>query len=121
MLRLVDLVKLTHGSIESKAKLIDDFHESFPECTKNSIERRIKEFFVKDRRGDDPKLRYYASEDILAIESVALAFPEGSNNPELLKLASKRIQPLLNEIQPIKRENEEKKRVENERQEREKA
>lgn len=68
MLRLVDLIKLTHGSIESKAKLIDDFHEAFPECTKNSIERRIKEFFVKDRRGDDPKLRYYASDELLAIE-----------------------------------------------------
>ena len=84
-------MKLTHGSIESKAKLIDDFHEAFPECTKNSIERRIKEFFIKDRRGDDPKQRYYASDEVLAIESVALAFPEGSNNSELLKLASERI------------------------------
>ena len=91
MLRLVDLVRLTHDSIESKAKLIDDFHEAFPECTKNSIERCIKEFFIKDRRGDDPKLRYYASDEVFAIESVALVFPEGSNDSELLKLASERI------------------------------
>jgi hypothetical protein len=26
-----------------------------PECSKNSIERKIKEFFIKDKWGDDPK------------------------------------------------------------------
>jgi hypothetical protein len=50
-----DLVKLVHGSFDSKSKLIDDFNEMNPECSKNSIERKIKEFFVKDKRGDDPK------------------------------------------------------------------
>ena len=42
-----DLVKLIHGSFDSKSKLIDDFNEMNPECSKNSIERKIKEFFVK--------------------------------------------------------------------------
>jgi hypothetical protein len=54
-LKMGDLVKLVHGSFDSKSKLIDDFNEMNPECSKNSIERKIKEFFVKDKRGDDPK------------------------------------------------------------------
>ena len=54
-LKLVELVRMVHGSFDSKPKLIDDFHEQHPECSKNSIERRLKDYFVKDRREDDPR------------------------------------------------------------------
>jgi hypothetical protein len=56
---------MIHGSFESKSKLIDDFNEMHPECSKNSIERKIKEYFIKDKRDDDPKQRYYSTEEIL--------------------------------------------------------
>lgn len=55
-----------------------------PECSKNSIERKIKEFFIKDKRGDDPKQRFYANEEILM--TLKDEFPGGSINEELLLL-----------------------------------
>ena len=58
---------MVHGSLEAKPKLIDDFHEQNPECSKNSIERKLKDNFVKDKRDQDPKPRYYASNEILEL------------------------------------------------------
>lgn len=54
-LKLPELVRFVHGSLESKQKLIDDFNEAHPECSKNSIEKKLKENFDKDKRNDDPK------------------------------------------------------------------
>ena len=65
-LKLSHLVKMVHGSFEPKPKICDDFNEQNPECSKNSIEKKLKEFFVKDKRGEDPRLRYYANDEILA-------------------------------------------------------
>ena len=55
MFKLPELVRMVHGSLESKPKLIDDFNEAHPECSKNSIERKLKECFTKDKRDRDPK------------------------------------------------------------------
>jgi len=87
--RLADLVRFAHGSLEPKPKLIEDFNEKFPECSKNSVERKLKEYFVKDQRGEDPKQRYYASEDILKM--LETDFPGGLANPELTELAKNRV------------------------------
>lgn len=57
---------MVHGSLESKQKIIDDFNEMYPECSKNSIERKLKECFIKDKKPEEPRLRYFASEDLLA-------------------------------------------------------
>ena len=57
---------MVHGNTEPKPKIIDDFNEAHPECSKNSIERKLKESFLKDKRGEDPKQRYYASDELLA-------------------------------------------------------
>lgn len=54
-LKLSSLVRMVHGSFESKPKICDDFNEQNPECSKNSIEKKLKEFFVKDQRGEDPR------------------------------------------------------------------
>ena len=88
-LKLAELVRFVHGSLESKQKLIDDFNEAHPECSKNSIEKRIKECFEKDKRGDDPKHRYYAQETLLS--ELKEVFPQGLETPELVELAKQRI------------------------------
>jgi hypothetical protein len=44
-----------HGSFESKQKIIDDFHARFPDCSKKSIERKMFDLFVKEKRSEDPK------------------------------------------------------------------
>lgn len=37
----------------------------YPECSKKSIEKKIKLLFVKEKKGDDPRTRWYASESTL--------------------------------------------------------
>lgn len=116
-LKLVQLVKMVHGSFDSKPKLIDDFHEQHPECSKNSIERKLKDHFVKDKRNEDPRQRYYANDELLDLVKDAL--PGGQQNEELIELASARLKPVLEEIQLAEREQEEKRRAELEQKEQE--
>ena len=63
---LPDLVRLVHGSFEPKHKILDEFNEVHPDCSKNSIEKKLKDFFIKDKRGEDPRQRYYANDEILS-------------------------------------------------------
>jgi hypothetical protein len=105
-LKLDALINLLHGSLESKPKMIDDFNEAHPECSKNSIEKKIRECFVKDKRGQDPRQRYYATDEFLQQQG----FIEGSEKlQELQLLAQKRVQPLIDEIRQAQQELEEKK------------
>ena len=87
---------MVHGSLESKPKIIDEFNDQFPECSKNSIERKLKNGFVKDKRGDDPRYRYYATDDLLL--QLSETFPGGKDNETLVSLAQERIQPFLDEL-----------------------
>lgn len=64
-LKLGSLIRMVYGSFEPKPKICDDFNEQNPECSRNSIEKKLKEFFIKDKRGEDPRLRYYANDEIL--------------------------------------------------------
>ena len=53
--RLIELVKVMHGSFESKQKILDDFHARFPECSKKSIESKMRDLFEKDKKNTDPR------------------------------------------------------------------
>lgn len=53
---------MVHGSFESKQKLIEDFNTLNPECSKKSIEKKMKDLFVKDKKEEDPRFRWYATE-----------------------------------------------------------
>lgn len=63
---LPQLVRMVHGSFEPKHKISEDFNLLHPECSKNSIEKKLKEYFSKDKRGVDPRQRYYANDDMLS-------------------------------------------------------
>ncbi len=39
-----------HGSFESKQYIIDTFNERFPDCSKKSIERKMRDLFDKDKK-----------------------------------------------------------------------
>ena len=83
-LKLSELVRLVHGNFESKATLIEEFVKVHTECSRNSVEKKIKELFVKDKRGSDPRQRYYTQE--AALEGpLAELFPGGTANPELVE------------------------------------
>ena len=64
-MKLVELVRLLHGSFESKQKILEDFSCQNPECSKKSIERKMRDLFVKEKKGEDPKARWYATESTL--------------------------------------------------------
>ena len=97
--KLSELVRMVHGSFEPKPKICDDFNEKNPECSKNSIERKLKEYFVKDKRGEDPRQRYYANEEIVSRSGIDVA--------ELNAIASERLEPLLAEIKAAQLEIDE--------------
>ena len=61
----MDLVKLMHGSFESKQKIMEDFIARFPDCSKKSIERKMQDLFDKDKKDTDPRQRWYATESTL--------------------------------------------------------
>ena len=68
--KLKDLVYVMHGSFESKQKILDDFHLKYPDCSKKSIEKKLKDLFVKEKRDDDPRHRYYATESTLVEQNL---------------------------------------------------
>jgi hypothetical protein len=72
---------MMHGSFESKQKIIEDFNTNNPECSKKSIEKKMRELFVKDKKGDDPRARWYATESTL----VDLNLTEDNSLVELIK------------------------------------
>ena len=88
-LKLPELVLMVHGSLESKQKIIDDFNEMYPECSKNSIERKLKECFNKDKKQEEPRQRYFASEELLV--NLTEEFPGGCENEKLVELAKSRL------------------------------
>lgn len=63
--KLIELVKMMHGSFQSKQKIIEDFNLKNPECSRKSIEKKMRDLFEKDKKGDDPRQRWYATESTL--------------------------------------------------------
>ena len=61
---LPKLIRHVHGSLDAKPKLIEDFLEMHPECSRNSVFRKF-ELFVKEKRSNDPRQRYYATDAAL--------------------------------------------------------
>ena len=91
---LPTLIRHVHGSLDSKTKLIEDFLEQHPECSRNSVFRKF-ELFAKEKRSNDIRQRYYVTQ--AAIEGLD-DFPNGLENEELIQLEKERLQPLLDEI-----------------------
>ena len=91
---LPKLIRHIHGSLDSKTKLVEDFLEQHPECSRNSVFRKF-ELFVKEKRLNDVRPRYYVTE--AALEGLE-DFPGGLENEELTQLAKERLQPLLDKI-----------------------
>lgn len=102
---LPTLIRHVHGSLDSKTKLIEDFLEQHPECSRNSVFRKF-DLFAKEKRANDIRQRYYVTQ--AAIEGLD-EFPNGLENEELINLEKERLQPLLDEIaEQEKREQIEK-------------
>lgn len=107
-LRLPELVKMMHGSFESKSKIFEDFHQKFSECTKKSILLKMRELFEKDKKGQDPRQRWYATESTLIENNL-------QDDEELKLLFKERLQQAVVEAAKVKEEQQklkEEKKVE---------
>ena len=93
--KLAQLIRHVHGSLDPKAKLIEDFLEQHVECSRNSVEKKLKELFVKEKREQDLRARYYVTE---AAFTTVTVFEGGVDCPELVQLAKDRLQPMLDEM-----------------------
>ena len=54
-MKLAELVKMMHGSFQSKQKIIEDFNIKNPECSRKSIEKKMRDLFEKDKKANDPR------------------------------------------------------------------
>ena len=59
---IMELIQMVHGSFESKQKIVDDFNGQYSDCSKKSIEKKMKELFTKDKKEEDPRARWYATQ-----------------------------------------------------------
>lgn len=96
---LTELVMLMHGSFESKPKIIEDFNTQFPDCSKKSIEKKTRDLFVKDKRDNDPRTRWYATESTLADHNLV-------DSPDLAWLMAERLNVVLEEVAKLKEEQD---------------
>lgn len=90
---------MMHGSFESKQKIIEDFNQKFPDCSKKSIENKVKDLFEKDKKGEDPRQRWYATESTL----IELNLGE---DEELKTLSEERLKVVLDELNKVKEEQQ---------------
>ena len=90
------LIHFVYGSLDSKQQIIDDFNDKYPDCSKKSIERVFKEIIIKEKRENDLRPVWYASEQILS-ELPELATEEAKET--LRQLSIDRMKPLIEEAE----------------------
>lgn len=56
--KIKEFVEMVHGSYEAKFKLIEDFAQAHPECSKASVERKLREIASKEKEHSQGKFRY---------------------------------------------------------------
>lgn len=102
--KIKELILLMHGSFQSKQKLIDDFNTKYPECSKLSIEKKMKDLFVKEKQGDDPKARWYATESTLVVNGLEEDQSLKSLSEERLNVVKEEMQKQKDEMIKMKEE-----------------
>lgn len=81
---------MLYSSLDAKQTIVEDFHQKYPDCSKKSIERLLKEITVREKRDGDEKAVYYCTAECWQeLTEVQQA--------ELQTLASDRMQPLREE------------------------
>lgn len=85
-----ELLQLLYSSLDAKQSIVDEMQTKYPECSKKSIERLLKEMSVKVKRDGDERVAYHATQECWNDLTEA-------QQSELLQLASVRMQPLREE------------------------
>jgi hypothetical protein len=94
--KIKQFIMMVHGSYESRSKLIEDFSTDHSECSKASIERKIKEIASKDKEESQSKFRYFVSQQ--AIDE------SGVDKTQLQSVFQTRFKEVQDEIDKIEHE-----------------
>jgi len=57
----------TYKTLDSKQTIIDEMNQKFPQCSKKSIERLLKEITVREKREGDERIVLHVTEEQLAL------------------------------------------------------
>lgn len=58
----VELLRLCYSSVEAnRQSIVDEMNVRYPDCSKKSIERVLKEVIVKEKREHDVRPVYYVA------------------------------------------------------------
>ena len=59
------MIQFVYSSLDAKSQIIDDFNDKYPDCSKKSIERVFKEIIIKEKRENDLRPVWYATDEII--------------------------------------------------------
>jgi hypothetical protein len=65
LLHKFELLQHVYSSIEAKQTILEELNTKYPECSRKSIERLLKQITYRDRKQDDERVVYYATDDCL--------------------------------------------------------
>ncbi len=56
-----ELLVHTYKTLDAKQTIIDEMNQKFPQCSKKSIERALKEITIREKREGDERIVYHAT------------------------------------------------------------
>ena len=110
--KLKEFVLMVHGSYESKSKIIEDFAVLHPECSKASIERKIREAASKEKEETQSKFRYLVNQQVIT--------ESGVDSEEVQRVCQERFKVVQDEIDRAEEEKQQEKQKEKEEKEKQK-
>ena len=85
-----ELLKMLYSTLDVKQTIVEEIMTKYPDCSKKSIERYLKEISVREKRDDEERVAYYATPE----QWETLTFEQQT---ELNSLHDTRMQPLRDE------------------------
>lgn len=58
-----ELLILTYKTLDAKQTIIDEMNQKYPQCSKKSIERVLKDITIREKREGDERAVYHATAD----------------------------------------------------------
>lgn len=59
-----ELLIRTYKTLDAKQTIIDEMNQNYPQCSKKSIERVLKEITVREKREGDERIVYHATPEM---------------------------------------------------------
>lgn len=57
------LLKMLYTTLDLKQTIVEEIMSKFPECSKKSIERYLREISIREKRDDGERVAFYATHE----------------------------------------------------------